>query len=57
MMGSITWGRDLAEVYDETYSAMFEPSVLSPIVDLLAELAGVARRSSSPSAPDGWRWR
>ena len=39
-MGSITWGRDLAEVYDATYAAMFAPPVLNPIVDLLAELAG-----------------
>jgi len=38
-MGSITWGRDLAEVYDATYSAMFEPPVLNPTVDRLAELA------------------
>jgi SAM-dependent methyltransferase len=37
---SITWDRDIAEVYDATYAAMFEPSVLEPIVDLLAELAG-----------------
>jgi SAM-dependent methyltransferase len=38
-MGSITWGRDVAEVYDATYSAMFEPSALDPTVDFLAELA------------------
>jgi ubiquinone/menaquinone biosynthesis C-methylase UbiE len=38
-MGSITWDRDVAEVYDATYSAMFEPSVLDPTVDRLAELA------------------
>jgi SAM-dependent methyltransferase len=37
---SITWDRDIAEVYDATYAAMFEPSVVEPIVDLLAELAG-----------------
>ena len=39
LMGSITWGRDIAEVYDATYSAQFAPSVLDPIVDLLTELA------------------
>jgi SAM-dependent methyltransferase len=39
-MGSITWGPEVAEVYDETYSAMFEPAVLDPMVGLLAELAG-----------------
>lgn len=38
-MASITWGQDLAEVYDSTYAAMFEPAVLEPTVDLLAELA------------------
>lgn len=38
-MGSITWGQDLAEVYEVVYSAGFEPSVLDPTVDLLAELA------------------
>jgi SAM-dependent methyltransferase len=38
-MGSITWGQDIAEVYDKTYTAMFGPSVLDPTVSLLAELA------------------
>ena len=38
-MGSIMWERDVAEVYDQTYRAQFEPSVLDPIVDLLAGLA------------------
>ena len=33
-------GRDVAEVYDQTYRPKFEPSVLDPIVDLLAGLAG-----------------
>jgi SAM-dependent methyltransferase len=37
-MGSITWGPEVAEVYDKTYSAMFAPSVLAPMVGLLAEL-------------------
>ena len=56
-MGSIVWDREMAEIYDATYRAMFEPSVLDPMVDRLAELAGAARRSSSPSAPGGWRCR
>lgn len=38
-MGSIIWGREVAEVYDQTYRAKFEPSVIGPIVDLLTELA------------------
>jgi hypothetical protein len=38
-MGSIIWDREVAEVYDQTYRAKFEPSVLDPMVDLLAGLA------------------
>lgn len=38
-MGSIAWGPEIAEVYDKTYAAGFEPLVLGPIVDLLAGLA------------------
>jgi SAM-dependent methyltransferase len=38
-MPSITWGPELAGVYDSTYSAMFEPSVLDPMTSVLAELA------------------
>jgi SAM-dependent methyltransferase len=39
-MGSVMWGRDVAEVYDETSSAMFEEQLLGRTVDVLAELAG-----------------
>ena len=39
-MSSVVWDHDVAEVYDQTYRAKFEPSVLDPIVDLLAGLAG-----------------
>src|SRR4051794_12431797 len=38
-MGVVTWGREMAEVYDATYRAEFEPAVLEPMVDLLAQLA------------------
>jgi SAM-dependent methyltransferase len=38
-MGSITWGADIAEVYDETYAEGFDRAVLDPVVDLLADLA------------------
>ncbi len=38
-MASITWGEDVAAVYDVTSAAMFEPAVVDPAVDLLAELA------------------
>jgi SAM-dependent methyltransferase len=39
-MGSIVWGREIAEVYDAAYAAMEEPSVVDPMVDLLAHLVG-----------------
>ena len=39
-MASITWDRELAQVYDETYAAAFEPSALDPVIEVLAELAG-----------------
>ena len=38
-MGSIIWGPEIAEVYDKTYAAQSDPSVLGPMVDLLAGLA------------------
>src|SRR5215831_17103340 len=38
-MGSIIWGPEIAEVYDNTYAATFAPPVLGPITSLLAELA------------------
>jgi SAM-dependent methyltransferase len=38
-VASITWDRELAEVYDETYSAEREPAVLDPIINRLAELS------------------
>jgi SAM-dependent methyltransferase len=33
------WDREIAEVYDANSAAQFEPSVLDPIVDFLADLA------------------
>lgn len=38
-MGAITWGRDLAEVYDATYAATFELTSLDPMLQILADLA------------------
>jgi SAM-dependent methyltransferase len=38
-MGSVTWGHEIAEVYDTVYAAGFQPSVLDPMADVLAELA------------------
>jgi SAM-dependent methyltransferase len=42
-MASVMWGPELAEVYDRTYSAQSEPSVLDPMLESLAELAGAGR--------------
>ena len=39
-MGSIVWGKEIAEAYDTTYAHLAAPSVVEPMVDLLAELAG-----------------
>lgn len=39
-MSSVRWDAEIAEVYDETYAAIFEPPVLGPMADVLAELAG-----------------
>jgi SAM-dependent methyltransferase len=38
-MSSIVWGREIAEIHDQAYRTKFEPSVLGPILDLLAGLA------------------
>lgn len=42
-MGSIIWDEDVAAAYDSMSAAMYEPTVLDPAVDLLAELAGSGR--------------
>jgi GNAT superfamily N-acetyltransferase len=34
------FGEDVASVYDERSAAMFDPAVVTPVVDVLAELAG-----------------
>lgn len=38
-MGTITWGRDIADVYDAVYAWQFDPAVVDPMVDVLAALA------------------
>jgi SAM-dependent methyltransferase len=43
-MGSVIWGRDVAEVYDATYAAQADPRTLDPMV---AFLAGLARGGSA----------
>lgn len=42
-MASITWDTEVAEVYDATSAAMFDPLVLEPTVEVLAELAAGGR--------------
>ncbi|HUN37725.1 MAG TPA: class I SAM-dependent methyltransferase [Trebonia sp.] len=41
-MATKVWGADLAEHYDEGSASMFDPAVLGPTVDVLAELARAA---------------
>lgn len=43
VVGSVGWGREVAEVYDATSAAMFEPAVLDPVVAMLADLAAGGR--------------
>jgi SAM-dependent methyltransferase len=38
-MGTVEWGREVAESYDVDAAEMFDPGVLEPTVGLLAELA------------------
>ena len=38
-MATVTWAKDLADVYDKTSAHMFEPDVLDPVVDMLFSLA------------------
>src|SRR3954471_5849734 len=38
-VGSVMWGKEIAEAYDATTGGMFGPDVLGPTVDLLVELA------------------
>jgi SAM-dependent methyltransferase len=39
VVATVTWDAEIAEVYDETVSHMFEPDVVEPAVDRLVELA------------------
>lgn len=41
-MGTVLWGQDIAEAYDVTTAALFDPAVLDPVVDVLANLANAA---------------
>jgi SAM-dependent methyltransferase len=39
-VATVRWDKEIAEAYDATSAAMFDPAVLDPVVDRLAELAG-----------------
>lgn len=39
-MGSVVWGREIAEAYDSNVASMLDPAVVEPAVDRLALLAG-----------------
>lgn len=39
-MATVTWGEDLAAIYDDVYEQGARPESLDPLVDLLTELAG-----------------
>jgi SAM-dependent methyltransferase len=38
-MASITWGSDIAQVYDDTYAGQFDRAVLDPMLETLVDLA------------------
>jgi SAM-dependent methyltransferase len=42
-MATVLWGEEIANAYDAGAADMFEPAVLDPAVDFLAELAGGGR--------------
>jgi len=42
-MGSVQWGKEVAEAYDHTSAAMFDPAVVDPVISMLASLAGDGR--------------
>lgn len=42
-MGTVEWGSDIAGRYDVTTAEMFDPAVLDPAVELLAEFADGGR--------------
>ena len=52
-MSSVRWDAEIAEVYDETYAAMFEPTVLRPMADVLANSQAAAPPWSSRWAAGG----
>ena len=56
-LGSITWGPEIAEVYDMAYAAKFEPSVLGPSSNCSPNWPGADRLWSSRPGQSEWRFR
>ncbi len=56
-VGSITWGQNVAEVYDGTIRRCSSPQSLVRPLTVSRSWREVAPPSSSPSAPDGWHCR
>jgi SAM-dependent methyltransferase len=48
-VASIMWGAELARHYDQTSAQMFDPAVLGPTVDVLAELAQAGADAGNPA--------
>ena len=38
-MGSVVWGKELAEIYDSVYASGYDPSHLEPMVDFLVDVS------------------
>ena len=43
-MGTVVWGKDIAEAHDAVAAHLFDPAVLDPVVGVLAELAHAGNR-------------
>jgi SAM-dependent methyltransferase len=52
-MASIMWGAEVARHYDQTSGEMFDPAVLGPTVDFLAERARAGASGFDPGGSDG----
>jgi SAM-dependent methyltransferase len=43
-MGTVLWGKDIAEAHDAVAAHLFDPAVLDPVVGVLADLAHAGNR-------------
>jgi SAM-dependent methyltransferase len=51
-VAAIMWGAEIARHYDQTSAEMFDPAVLGPTVDLLAELAQAGASAGNLAGSD-----